>query len=863
MYEGALTVDGEGKILFCNQRFCDLMKTSPSAALGKEISAFISEEGRRELEAFVAAARRIPVQRRVTLKAVDETAVPVQLTATVLKAGSIVTICIVISDLTELEDSARSLQTLRKHHKAMQRVQRELRQSRTAALNLMEDAIAAEEKQRRALGRFELLSQTAGELLRTREPEKAVFSLCEKVMAFLECHVFFNFLLDKNAGRLRLNACAGIPGEEAKRIEWLDFGVAVCGCVARDGQRIVAERIPTTPDDRTDLVKSFGIKAYACHPLIGVEGKVLGTLSFGTRSRETFSEEDLAMMKAVADQVAVAMVRSGYERELQQYREDLERLVEARTAELKESQAQLLHSQKMEALGQMAGGIAHDFNNMMQVVTGFADRTLRKLDEKSPMRENIRHISEAATSAAALTHHLLAFSRRQILQPQVLSLNELILKCKPMLKHTLSEDIDISYILQPQLDLVKADPAQLEQVIINMAVNARFAMPKGGKLVFETKNMTVGEEFAHLRDPISPGSYVILSISDNGCGMDKNVLEKIFEPFFTTRPFGKGSGLGLSTAYGTIRQSGGVIRVKSEVGEGTTFSIFLPRTEEKPPAEEKCEKRLSRGERGQTILVVEDKERSLELVSLELSDLGYSALPARNAEEAISASRSYPGKIDLLLTDVVLPGRSGLDISKTLAKERPDMATLYMSGYDSDHVVKKGELVPGARLLAKPFTSDQLASAIADTLDSKKPAGKMCVEATVFPGEHIRENKAVNVLVVDDDPGVATIFASVLRKPGRHVASAENGASALKLAEDVNPDVVLLDIRLPDMDGNELSRRLRQKGNGSRPFIIAASGYAPEVGFDDQAFDAYLVKPIDFTHLEELIEKVAEKECAG
>jgi PAS domain S-box-containing protein len=862
MYEGALTVNGEGKILFCNQRFCDLMRTSTTAALGINLTDFIANEGRPELEAFLKSARGGPVRKRVALKAADETEVPVQLTATMLKTGSVATICIVMSDLTELEDSVRSLQNLRKHHIAMQRVQRELRQSRTAALNLMEDAIAAEEEQRRALRRFELLSQTAGELLRTRAPEKAVYSLCEKVMSFLDCHAFFNFLVDKSAGRLRLNACAGIPEEEKNKIKWLDFGVAVCGCAARDAQRIVAEHIPTTPDLRTELVKSYGIKAYACHPLIGVEGMVLGTLSFGTRSREVFSEEDLAMMKAVTDQVAVAMVRIEYERELQNYREDLERLVEERTVELKESQAQLLHSQKMEALGQMAGGIAHDFNNMMQVVTGFADRTLRSLGETSPLRDNLRHIYEAATSAAALTHHLLAFSRRQFLQPQVLSLNELILKCEPMLKHTLSEDIDISYSLEPGLELVKADPTQIEQVIINMAVNARFAMPKGGKLVFETKNVTIGEEFSHNRDPISTGPYVMLSISDTGCGMDKDIMEKIFEPFFTTRPFGKGSGLGLSTAYGTIRQSGGTIRVKSEVGKGTTFFVYLPRTEEKLLVEEKRQRRTSRGERGQTVLVVEDKELALELIALELTDLGYAALLAHNAEEAISLSRSHMGKIHLLLTDVVLPGESGLDISKILTSQRPDMATLYMSGYDSDHVVRKGELLPGTRLLAKPFSSDQLAAAIEDALSSKRPAGKMCVDATVFPEEGNGERKAINILVVDDDPGVAAIFASVLRRTGRHVASAEDGASALKFAAEVKPDVVLLDIRLPDMDGHELSRQLRQTG-GTRPFIIAASGFAPEVSSDRDAFDAYLVKPIDFTHLEELIESVAAKGCAG
>ncbi|MBN1983460.1 MAG: MEDS domain-containing protein, partial [Chitinivibrionales bacterium] len=782
---------------------------------------------------------------------------------------------------------------------------------------------------KRALRRFELLAQTAGELLQTRQPQKAVQILCEKVMRHLDCHAFFNFLVDSKTGRLHLNAFAGVSDEEAKRIEWLDFGMAVCGCVARDGHRIVAEHIPTTTDPRTELVKSYGIKAYACHPLIGPEETVIGTLSFGTASRETFDEEELSLMKAVTDQVAVAMIRMHSERQLQEsredlcraqtvgqigswrldvgnniltwsdenyhifgvplgtpltyetflsfihpddreyvdtqwraglqgepydiehrifvqgqvkwvrekayleiddagtllsgfgitqditrrkvveeelrkYREGLEKIVDERSAELRQSQEQLLQSQKMEALGQLAGGIAHDFNNMIQVVTGFAHRSLRNLDFENPLRENLEYIQQAAKSAAALTHRLLAFSRKQILQPRVLSLNDLILKTKAMLHHALGEDIDISYNLQSGLGRIKADPAQLEQVIMNMAINARNAMPKGGRLVIQTADVMLDNNHFHEKDTVPAGKYIMLAISDTGCGMDKETMGKIFEPFFTTRPFGTGSGLGLSMAYGTIRQSGGTIRVYSEPGKGTTFKIYLPRSEEALKPEESPAFVHHRTEGAKTILVVEDNSMALELASLELGDLGHKVLLARNAEEAFSLSRNHKGVVDLLLTDVVLPGAGGLEISETLSAERPEMASLFMSGYDEELVVKQGKLIAGSRLLTKPFSPEQLALAIEKALSSRSSEGDK--KANSYRMDRTGASGSKRILVVDDIPGVAEFIAIILRKAGHRVEAAEDGTTAIRVASELKPEIVVLDIKLPDMDGYELAR---------------------------------------------------------
>jgi signal transduction histidine kinase/DNA-binding response OmpR family regulator len=711
----------------------------------------------------------------------------------------------------------------------------------------------AEESRERSASRFALLATTAGDLLGAPDPQSRIDLLCRRVMEQLDCQVFFNFLVDEGSQRLRLNACAGIPPEEAAKIEWLDFGVAVCGCAARDGCRIVAEHILESDDPRAELVKSYGIDAYACHPLFGPGDRVIGTISFGTRKRTFFAPEELDLMKAVADHISTAMRRMQADEELRKYRGELEKLVDERTTALRKSQELLLHAQKMEAMGQLAGGIAHDFNNMMQVVTGFTHRTLRKLDFDSPLRENLEHIRLAAKSAADLTHRLLAFSSRQMLQPEVFSLNDLLLKVKPMLRHSLCEDVAITFNLQPDIDFVKADPVQIEQVIMNMAVNARMAMADGGTLKLETANVALGEVHPFDKDPVPPGCYVMIAISDSGCGMDAKTMEKIFEPFFTTRRVGSGSGLGLAMAYGTIRQSGGVIRVYSEPGRGTTFKIYLPRCDEKPQKQVQANIMAPTGGSGKTVLVVEDNIMALEFTRLELQELGYEVLTARNGDEALSVARRYAKRIHLLVSDVVLPGMSGREVSEVISAQWPEIVTLYISGYDKDNIIKQGKLVPGARLLVKPFSPEQLAMAIneafagAEQRTTSTPEGPdLIVDATAI-------KQPLHMLIVDDDPGIADLIAEIVREPGDVVKTADDGASALAVTDSIMPGVVLLDIKLPDMDGYELARRIREKCDGAPPYIIAASGYSPEAGAPKELFDEFLIKPIDFAKLKELI----------
>jgi PAS domain S-box-containing protein len=934
----------------------------------------------------------------------------------------------------------------------------------------------AEEKVRSSLRRFELLTAAAADLLVMTDPQEFVEELCRRVMEQLDCHVFFNFLADEKAGRLHLNACTGIPEEEAQRIEWLDYGVAVCGCVARDGCRIVAENIQTTPDPRTELVKSYGIRAYACHPLQVVEGKVIGTLSFGSRTRETFSDDDLSLMRAAADQVAGAMVRAqtlvalrrseeqlrfvadhapvliahcdherryrfvnqpyaemfglqpadmcgkhvrdilgeeayavaspriaaalagqrtdysldlpateggpravhvsyapecdasgrvvgfiaavlditerkqaeaqleilsrfptenpypvlrampdgtllyanpsarplleqwgcepgqslpaewvklvadamatgkrhevevdcsgrsftlvlcplptaGYlnayghditerkraGRELQESRQLVEAVVEnvPLMIFLKEAQdlrfvvfnkageellgydrkdllgknaldlfppeqaahfvakdrealaegalldipeepiltakkgTRLLHtrkvcikgadgvtkyllgisediterkrmeserqkleeqlraSQKMEAIGSLAGGVAHDFNNLLSVILSYTGFAMEGVRDGDPLKNDLLEVKKAGERAAALTRQLLAFSRKQILQPVALDLNQIAAGVEKMLQRILGEDVDLVQTLAPDLGLTLADPGQIEQVLMNLVVNARDAMPVGGKLTIETSNVEIDEEYAARHVAVKPGSYVQLAVSDTGSGMDEHTRARIFEPFFTTKEKGKGTGLGLSTVYGIVKQSGGNIWVYSELGQGTTFKIYLPRELSAATATVIKSSTVSMRSTGtETILVVEDEEALRKVALRTLEAAGYKVLTAADGAEALMKSAQHAGDIQILLTDVVMPGMSGRVLAQELAKTRPTVKVVYMSGYTDNAIVHHGVLDAGTHFLAKPFISADLTQKVREVLDegtarvagAREPAAKDSAE---------------------------------------------------------------------------------------------------------------------------------------
>ncbi len=383
------------------------------------------------------------------------------------------------------------------------------------------------------------------------------------------------------------------------------------------------------------------------------------------------------------------------------------------------SQQQFLQSQKMEAVGRLAGGIAHDFNNLLTVITGYSDLMLTGLGEFDPLREEVNEIKQATDRATALTRQLLAFSRNQVLQPKVLNLNEVVADVNRLLGRLIGEDIQVVNITEPKLGLIKADPGQLEQVIINLAVNARDAMPVGGKLVLKTANVWLDDTHTQNYPGVQPGPYIKLEVSDTGSGMDRATQARIFEPFFTTKEVGKGTGLGLSTVYGIVNQSGGHIDLYSEVGKGSIFKVYFPRMAASVGSERRLVSSSLKALPGgtETILLVEDEKAVRSLAIRLLSMVGYKVLAAQNGTEALLSEEIRQGQIDLLITDMVMPEMSGRELAERLVLLQPGLRVVYMSGYTNEFVANEGVVAEGVAFLQKPFKASDLASKVREVLD--------------------------------------------------------------------------------------------------------------------------------------------------
>jgi two-component system cell cycle sensor histidine kinase/response regulator CckA len=374
-------------------------------------------------------------------------------------------------------------------------------------------------------------------------------------------------------------------------------------------------------------------------------------------------------------------------------------------------------AQKMEAVGQLAGGIAHDFNNLLGVILGYCELLEERITPADTNRRMVEQIHNAGARAASLTRQLLAFSRRQVLRPLVLDLNQLVVGMETMLCRLIGENIEIVTSLFPDLGHVKADPSQMEQILMNLAVNARDAMPGGGTIAIETTNVELDASFARQHPEVNPGAYVMLAMRDTGIGMDRGTQARIFEPFFTTKQAGKGTGLGLSTVYGIVKQSSGYIYAYSEPGRGTTFKVYLPWVGEEVEIL-RPEETVSIHGGQETVLLVEDNSLLRELAREMLEGLGYVVLDSGRPFEAIRIAAGHEGPIALLITDVIMPEANGRVLAKTITAARPEIKVLYTSGYTGDACVEQGELEPGWPLLEKPFTRDVLAKRIRELLDS-------------------------------------------------------------------------------------------------------------------------------------------------
>jgi len=459
--------------------------------------------------------------------------------------------------------------------------------------------------------------------------------------------------------------------------------------------RIALERRPhITNDLRADPIvgdpdwaQREGMVAFAGYPLL-VDGELVGVMA--VFARKPLSEALFRGLGAIADTLAIGIRR---------------KLVEAAKTAL---EGKLRQAQKMEAVGQLAGGVAHDFNNLLTAVIGYCDMLLPSVDE--PQKHDVREIKKAADRAASLTHQLLAYSRKQILQPTVIDLNAVVTDMRSLLRRLIGEDIDLAARLSPRLGRVRADRGQVEQIIMNLAVNARDAMAgRGGKLDLETAEVTLDERYGRENLEVTPGPYVMLAVSDTGTGMTPEVRAHLFEPFFTTKEQGKGTGLGLATVYGIVKQSGGHITVESEVGLGTTFRIYLPRLAASDGPAEKASPRQSALRGSEAVLLVEDEEILRTLGTRMLENYGYSVLAAEGGDRALEICRRHAGPIAVLLTDVIMPGMSGPTLASRALELRPEMKVIFMSGYTDDEIGRHGLLEPGVELIQKPFAGEALA----------------------------------------------------------------------------------------------------------------------------------------------------------
>jgi nitrogen-specific signal transduction histidine kinase/ActR/RegA family two-component response regulator len=384
-----------------------------------------------------------------------------------------------------------------------------------------------------------------------------------------------------------------------------------------------------------------------------------------------------------------------------------------------EQDARLVQMSKMEAVGRLAGGIAHDFNNLLTAILGYTNLVLDELGAEHPSRPDVEQIQLAAESAASLTRQLLAFSRRQVLQPEILDLNLVVNSIASLLRRLIGEQIELVTVLAPSVGHIRADQGQLEQVLMNLALNARDAMSGGGRLTISTSDVTVDADLVKSHRGLTMGDYVLLQVSDTGTGMDANVMAHLFEPFFTTKKRGEGTGLGLATMYGIVKQSGGYVAVDTKVGAGTTFRIYLPHTKEALPAVAE-QRNVQPTGRKETILLVEDLPEVRAIARTMLTRQGYEVIEASSGQIALEIVRTRQETIDLLLTDVIMPVLGGQELAHEVRLLRPNVRVLFASGYTDDVLVQQEVLQPGAELIQKPFTRDSLLQKVRSVLDADR-----------------------------------------------------------------------------------------------------------------------------------------------
>lgn len=586
---------------------------------------------------------------------------------------------------------------------------------------------------------LELLNQTGAEIAGELDLEKVVQKVTDAGVALIgaEFGAFFYNVINEKGESYMLYTLSGVPREKFSRFP-MPRNTAVFAPTFNGEAVVRSDDILNDPrygknDPHYGMPKGhLPVRSYLAVPVVSRTGEVIGGLFFGHGTPGRFRPEHEKLLVGIAGQAATAIdnarlyqklerelaERKRAEEALQTLNATLEQRVQEEVAERTKAEEALRQSQKMEAVGQLTGGIAHDFNNMLSVIMGGLNLLQRNLARgETDVARFVEGAMEGAQRAASLTKRLLAFSRQQPLSPEAINVNRLVAGMTELLTRTLGEMISVETVQGAGLWQVKADPVQLENALINLAVNARDAMPDGGKLTIETSNAFIDEIYAK-QNGIAPGQYVLIAVTDAGSGMPEEVIEKAFDPFFTTKTVGKGTGLGLSQVYGYVRQSNGHIKIYSEVGVGTTVKIYLPRLYDEADLSFEASGRTlaGTGYSGEVILVVEDEDRVRHFSVEALRELGYTVLEARSPHHALHILESGQ-KVTLLFTDVVMPEMTGRQLSDQALKLRPDLKVLYTTGYTRNAIVHNGMLDHGTRLISKPFTVEELADKVRAVLD--------------------------------------------------------------------------------------------------------------------------------------------------
>jgi two-component system cell cycle sensor histidine kinase/response regulator CckA len=484
---------------------------------------------------------------------------------------------------------------------------------------------------------------------------------------------------------------------------------------------------------------------------------------------------------------------------------DIQDITDIKKSELEKIELleQLRRTQKLESIGQLAGGVAHDFNNILAVMLGYSEEILSTLKTEDPIFNDMEEIIKAGKKALSLTRQLLTFSRKHLIQPQVLNLNTVIQDMTKMLVRLIGEDVGFTTVFAPELLNIKADIAQIEQVLMNLVINAREAMPSGGKLCVETANVVIDKASAEIDLGITPGDYVMLSVADTGCGMNKETSNRIFEPFFTTKHNGKGTGLGLSTVYGIVKQSDGIIRLDSTLGQGTTFKILFPKTDDEPVAISPEPSALELRGNGEYIVIIEDDTAMGILAQKMLRKLGYKVTLFENADEAILNIVDRGLVPDLIITDVIMPGMNGKELADILLKTLPDLRVLFMSGYTDSVIVDHCMMEFDASFIQKPFTKENIAIKIKQLLKNNTT----------------NIVKPAKIIMIDDDENILELYNRAFNRKGHQTTSAGSLKDALEELSKHVFDVALVDMNIPGTDGISIIQAIRNAGY-SIPVII-------------------------------------------